>query len=289
MITVKKVLLVGNHHNKNTLQCIEEMREYFEEKGIEVNEHQTSERYFNHQEEGVDLSDTDLAISLGGDGTLLYCARILAGKRIPILALNLGDFGFITEISRSEWKDSLEKYVSGRLSVSRRMMLEVCVNRNDRPERCYLGLNDGVIGSGGISKIIKLKVFISNTFISRYRADGVIVATPTGSTAYSMAAGGPILHHEMKAMVLSPICPFTLSNRPLVVPGDEVLEIVVEENQRTSVMLTVDGQEAFDLQPNDRILFRRSENETLIIQSDKRNFYEVLRRKLNWAGEPNAK
>jgi len=169
------------------------------------------------------------------------------------------------------------------------MMLKVCVYRSGQPQRCYLGLNDGVIGSGGISKIIKLKVFISNTFISRYRADGVIVATPTGSTAYSMAAGGPILHHEMKAMILSPICPFTLSNRPLVVPGDEMLEIVVEEKQRTSVILTVDGQEAFDLLPDDRVVFRRSENETLIIQSDKRNFYEVLRKKLNWAGEPNAK
>ena len=137
-------------------------------------------------------------------------------------------------------------------------------------------------------KITRLQVTLSGTAVGQYRADGVILSTPTGSTAYSMAAGGPILHPEMQALVLNPVCPFTLSNRPLVVPADEVVEITVEEPQRTEVMLTVDGQESLPLQPGDRVVLKRYEYSALIIQSDRRNFYEVLRNKLHWAGEPSA-
>ena len=281
--SIAKVITVTNPLKHDSVMIHEDARVYFERRGME---------YVEIPYDAVPLPErldgADLALSLGGDGTLLYCARLLAGRGVPILAVNLGDFGFITEISRREWKRAFEKYSAGALGISERIMLEVSVRRDGAELACFRGLNDGVVGSSGISRIIRLNVYLSQTYIGRYRADGVIVATPTGSTAYSMAAGGPIVHPEMEAFVLNPICPFTLSNRPLVVPGDEILEIEVEERQRTGVTLTVDGREAYGLRPRDRVVFRKAREKSLIVRSDKRNFYEVLRSKLNWGGEPNA-
>jgi NAD+ kinase len=136
--------------------------------------------------------------------------------------------------------------------------------------------------------MIRLKIFLSDTYMGRYRADGVIVATPTGSTAYSMAAGGPILHPEMEAFILTPICPFTLSNRPTVVPASEVLRVEVEEPQKVETVLTIDGQETIPLLPRDCVTICRAPNKARIVHTDRRSFYEVLRTKLNWTGEPNA-
>ena len=232
--------------------------------------------------------DVELAITLGGDGTLLYGARALAGADVPILAVNLGDFGFITEITHHEWTEALDKYLAGRLGVSKRIMFVAEVYRGGRLLTSFRGLNDAVVRSSRFSRIVRLRVRLSQTLVVRYRADGVIVATPTGSTAYSMSAGGPILHPEMDAFVLNPICPFTLSNRPIVVPGSESLEVEVEDRQRTDVILVTDGQENVALEPGDRVVVSRSDRHSWIILSDRRNFYEVLRTKLNWAGEPHA-
>ena len=234
------------------------------------------------------LEGVDLAVSLGGDGTLLACARMVAERSVPILAVNMGDFGFITEVSRSELFDVWEKFLAGRLGTSERLMLSVAVRRDGAEVASFTGLNDAVISTLGISRMIRLKVFLSDTDVGRYRADGVIVATPTGSTAYSMAAGGPILYPEMDAFILTPICPFTLSNRPTVVPASEILRIEVEDPQKTDVALTVDGQESLTLAPRDCVLIRRAAKKALIVRSDKRSFYEVMRTKLNWSGEPNA-
>ena len=286
IIMIRKVtnaVLIVNLSNTGAISLYKEVERFFEEKEIVFKKIAVNGAYSRKT-----LRAVDIAFSLGGDGTLLYCARILAGLNIPILAVNLGDFGFITEVSKHEWKEAYASYVAGELGISERIMIDVLVQRAGERIVQLKGLNDAVIGTSGISKIIRLKVFLSETYIGHYRADGVIIATPTGSTAYSMAAGGPILHPEMAAFVLNPICPFTLSNRPLVVPENESLEIEVEENQRTDLILTVDGQEAFPLNPNDKVIFKKAEEKSLIIRSDKRNFYEVLREKLGWAGEPNA-
>jgi NAD+ kinase len=234
------------------------------------------------------LDGVDLAVSLGGDGTLLGCARMVADRGVPILAVNMGDFGFITEVSRSELFGAWEKFLAGGLGLSERLMLSVSVRRKGAEAASFTGLNDAVIRALGISRMIHLKVFLSDTSVGRYRADGVIVATPTGSTAYSMAAGGPIVYPEMEAFILTPICPFTLSNRPTVVPSSEILRIEVEDPQKTEVILTVDGQENFRLLPRDEVLIRQAPRKALIVRSDKRTFYEVMRMKLGWSGEPNA-
>ena len=218
---------------------------------------------------------------------MLFSARILSYAAVPILAVNLGDFGFITEVTRDEWKVAFDKYRAGVLGVSQRLMIAVVVERHGRTAAAFTGLNDTVVSAGGISKIINLRVRLGQTPVGRYRADGVMVATPTGSTAYSAAAGGPLLHPEMDAMILNPISPFTLSHRPLVVPADEQICIEVEENQRTELILTVDGQSVFPLIPLDRVLVKQAETKARIVRSDVRTFYEVLRAKLNWSGEPN--
>ncbi len=280
---IDRVVTIINPLKYDSEAIRREACEYFQARGV-----QYVSAAYNSAPQPQLFEGTDLALSFGGDGTLLYCARLLAGKDIPILAVNLGDFGFITEISRNEWIDAFEKFAAGKLGISHRMMLQVSVRRGGVEDCHFLGLNDAVIGSTGISRIIRLNVFLADVAVGRYRADGVIVATPTGSTAYSMAAGGPIVHPEMEAFVLNPICPFTLSNRPLVIPGHEVLQIEVEEKQRTDAILTVDGQEAYPLQPRDRVIFSRAQAKSLIIRSDKRDFYRVLGAKLNWGGQPNA-
>ena len=280
---ISKVIAVMHPQKNAELPIYGEIRDYFQNRAIEYIEIDTNGEYSDKE-----IGDADLAFSLGGDGTLLSCARMLSGKSVPILAVNLGNFGFITEVSKSEWRNAYEMYISGKLGISERIMLEVTVQRNGKKVVQTTALNDAVVGTSGISKLIRLKVYLSKTYVCRYRADGVIISTPTGSTAYSMAAGGPILHPELEAFILNPISPFTLSNRPLVVHKDEVLAIEVEEEQRTSVILTIDGQEAFFLEPKDRILYKNARTKSLIIRSDKRNFYEVLRAKLNWVSEPNA-
>jgi NAD+ kinase len=298
---IRRALVIVNLVKEETQTLAAQVRADLERRGIEVSVSPVQEGTFPR----VDPA-TDLAITLGGDGTLLYAARTLAaiggGPRpgaeagpipgpdheIPILAVNLGDFGFITEISRQEWAQALDKYLAGRLGVSRRIMFDAEIRRGGRAVGCFSGLNDAVVRSSGYARIVSLRLHLSSTYIARYRADGLILATPTGSTAYSMSAGGPILHPEMEAFILNPICPFTLASRPMVVPASEELAVEVEERQRTDLVLLVDGQEMHRLQPRDRVVFRKSARSTLIILSDKRNFYEVLASKLNWAGEPNA-
>jgi NAD+ kinase len=292
---IRKALVVVNLVKEETEELAGQVRAELRRRGIEV-------RLSPVQEGALPEIDpaTDLAITLGGDGTLLYAARILAaarrpgesgtgpGQEVPILAVNLGDFGFITEISRQEWAQALDKYLAGRLGVSRRIMFDATVMRGGRGIACFSGLNDAVVRSSEHSRVVGLRLHLSSTYIARYRADGLILATPTGSTAYSMSAGGPILHPEMEAFILNPICPFTLASRPMVVPDSEELAVEVEERQRTGLTLLVDGQEMHRLEPGDQVVFRKSARCTLIILSDKRNFYEVLASKLNWAGEPNA-
>ncbi len=277
------VLLIVNRGKQEASVMVDSIREYLDARHIE-----TTVIGFEDNTAVLDSKPFDLAFSLGGDGTVLYSARILAGRNLPILAVNMGDFGFITEIGKDEWKAAFEKYQDDLLGISRRIMLAVTVFRNDIQVAKYTGLNDSVVSSSGISKIVKLEVALSNTRLGEYRADGVIVSTPTGSTAYSAAAGGPILDPEMDAMIINPICPFTLSNRTIVTPGSETVSVEVLEGQRTGVTLTVDGQHSFNLKPRDVVRFSRADENTLLIRSDKRNFYEVLRSKLRWSGGPNA-
>jgi len=241
---------------------------------------------FSFEGKPVDLpaGSWDIAFALGGDGTVLYTARCLAPKRVPIFHINIGTLGFIAGVNKDEWLAVFKKWVDGKISLSQRCMFEIFVERDSREIFNNLCLNDIVISSSGIAKLINLDVFINSgdnvTALGSYRCDGLIVSTPTGSTAYSMAAGGPILDPEMEAMILNPICPFTLSNRPFVLPVEEAVSIVVAKEQRSHVLLTVDGQDTFNLECRDKIIVKQAPFPALLINADRHTYYSALRNKI---------
>ena len=280
---ITKVLLVVNLSKDDAGCLMEEVVSYLEGQGIEVGLHT-----FKGKPEPFDFSGNDLIFSLGGDGTVLYCAREVCTYGTPILAVNLGNFGFITETARDEWKEAFTAFREGLLSLSERMMLGAVVVRDGAEAASFPGLNDVVINNRGLSKLIRIRAFCNGTPIGVYRSDGIIVATPTGSTAYSAAAGGPILAPDIEAVIITPICPFTLSNRPIVVPGNSSIDIEIEQDQKTDILLTVDGQNTLNILPGDRIHISGAGRKARIIRSNRRNFYEVLRSKLNWTGGPDA-
>ncbi len=280
---LRRVLIVSNSRKDHVISVVETVEAFVRERGGTAVRADVAAPVPD-----AALAGLDLAVSLGGDGTLLACARLVAARGVPILAVNLGDIGFITEVTQDELIPACEDFLAGASGFSERLMLDVSVRRGSTEVASFTGLNDAVVSTTGISRMIRLRVRLSDTPVGRYRADGVIVATPTGSTAYSMAAGGPILYPEMEAFILTPICPFTLGNRPTVVPATEQLEVEVEGSQKTGVALTVDGQQTIALEAGDRVAVRRAARKALIVRSRRRGFYEVLRTKLHWAGEPNA-
>jgi NAD+ kinase len=243
---------------------------------------------FDDKPENHPRREWDIAFSLGGDGTVLYAARVLAGSETPILPINLGTLGFIAGVKADEWLAVFEQWLLGGARISRRCMLELSVKRRGAVVANNVFLNDAVISASGIAKLIKLDLCFEVTSgeyteLGFYRADGLIVATPTGSTAYSMAAGGPILDPEMEAVIVSPICPFTLSNRSLVLPSKPALLLTVAREQRSGVLLTVDGQDIFDLEPDDLITIRQADRQTPLISADRHAYYSALRGKLAWS------
>jgi NAD+ kinase len=229
-----------------------------------------------------DLADKiDLLIVLGGDGTLLSAARALNGHQVPILAVNLGGLGFLTSVTREELYPVLERVLEGKHKTSQRMMLNAQIIRNGSPAEQQVALNDAVINKAALARMLDFDVYVDGSQIGRYRADGLIVATPTGSTAYSLAAGGPILHPHLDAFVITPICPHMLTNRPLVIPDTSRVEIDIAAAEEP-VYLTLDGQVGFQLQAEDRVGISKSESRVYFVQSPQKTYYEVLRSKLRW-------
>ena len=283
-VEVRNVVIVSNAWKENSIQVSQQIRAYLEGRGIA-----TSILVTRNLDEKFDISiRTDLLISVGGDGTVLYCARLVQDLGIPILAVNLGTFGFITEISCDEWQSSLDCLLEGKEKISRRLMLKVSVMRNEERVFQCQGLNEAVVTSSGVAKVVNIDLYIGKTKAGTFRSDGIIIATPTGSTGYSLAAGGPILDSEMSALIITPVCPFTLSNRPLVLGANEVITMKVDEGQRTELMLTVDGQQYFELQEGDDIIVEKSRSRALLISSGVRNYTQVLSTKLNWSGGMHA-
>ena len=280
----RKVLILANRAKDDAAGVSREMATHLATLGVGAEIYEFS----GNPEPYPSVKGNDLVVSLGGDGTVLFAARCAARDGVPILPFNLGRLGFIAGFGKNDWIVAFDCWLAGRLGLTARSMLQIEVHRGGRTVASFAALNDGVVSAQGIAKVICLDIRAGGFPMGNYRSDGVIVATPTGSTAYNLAAGGPVLHPEMDAMVLNPICPFTLSNRPLVVPGSEHIDVVVEETKRTGVMLTVDGQETFILQADDRVSFTHSDRRALIYTPEYLGFYEVLREKLNWSGGPHA-
>lgn len=222
----------------------------------------------------------DLIVVLGGDGTMIATARLLGDRAVPVLGINYGHLGYLAEFRVEEMIPALESILAGQYGVEQRLMLEAELWRgNDRLSENRV-LNDAVISKSALARIIEIEIRLNQQFVNAFRADGMIVSTPTGSTAYNLSAGGPIIYPSMNAMVITPICPHTLSQRPLVVPDSARIELVLKTEE--DVALTLDGQVGFPLRVNDRVVVNKSRAAFQLVQPANRNYFDVLRDKLRW-------
>jgi NAD+ kinase len=224
---------------------------------------------------------SQLLLVLGGDGTMLAAARLAAPRGIPILPINMGSLGFLTSFTLDELYPALEEALSGRSSVSQRVMLQAELERAGAVIEAQCVLNDVVIHKGALARMIELELGIDSEFVCRYRADGLIVSSPTGSTAYSLSAGGPIVHPTVESFIITPICPHTLSDRPLVIRDSCSIEIKLN-GVTESVYLTLDGQRGIPMQATDRLRVCRAKDQLRLIQPPKKSYFKILRNKLKW-------
>jgi NAD+ kinase len=226
-------------------------------------------------------SYVDLVVVLGGDGTLLATARALNRRPVPILAVNLGGLGFLTVITEEELYATLETVLSGNFETDRRVQIDAEVLRSNEVISSLLALNDVVLNKGAIARILDFDVWVDGKFVSTYKSDGLIVCTPTGSTAYSLAAGGPVMVPSVGAFAITPICAHTLSNRPIVLPDSSSVEVAVK-SQRESVYLTVDGQVGIAVRSDDIVRMKKAGCCVELVQPAHKNYFEILRQKLKW-------
>jgi NAD+ kinase len=223
----------------------------------------------------------DLIVVLGGDGTMIGAARMVGEAGTPVLGVNFGTLGYLAEFTVEDMTSALEAVIAGDYTLDRRLMLSATVTRGGEQLMHDRVLNDVVISKSALARIVEIETWVDKKFVNRFRADGLIVSTPTGSTAYNLSAGGPIIYPSMSAVVVTPICPHTLSNRPLVVPDDVDFELVLK-TPREEVALTLDGQVGMPLEYEDRVTVRKSSTTFNLIQAHTRNYFDVLRNKLKW-------
>lgn len=226
-------------------------------------------------------SQSDLLLVLGGDGTLLAAAREAAPRGIPILPINLGSLGFLTSFTLEEMYPALEETLSGKAETSERVMLTASLIRKGQAIESRSVLNEVVVNKGALARMIEVELFIDEEFVCRYRADGLIVATPTGSTAYSLSAGGPIVHPDVESLIVTPICPHTLTDRPVVIGDGCKIEMRLR-GDAASVYLTLDGQKGILMQSEDRVGIARAKERLKLIQPHRKSYYQILRSKLKW-------
>lgn len=225
--------------------------------------------------------DADLIIVLGGDGTMISTARLIGDRQVLVLGINYGSLGYLTEFRIEEMFPALETILAGEYEIDSRVMLRAGHFRNDELLAGGRVLNDVVINKAALARIIEIDVTLNGQFVNSFRSDGLIVSTPTGSTAYNLSAGGPIIYPSMNAVVLTPICPFTLTNRPIVIPDSAEIELkLIDDNE--GVFLTLDGQTGFRMKADDRVIIRKSSTTFNIVQPPNRNYFDVLRNKLQW-------
>ncbi len=223
----------------------------------------------------------EVIIVLGGDGTMLSVARLVGDKGVPILGVNIGGLGFLTAVQKGELHEVINKVLSEECSVEERIMLTACVFRHSECIAEYIVMNDVVVNKGALARIIDLETYIDHNYVATFKADGLIVSTPTGSTGYALSAGGPILYPTLNSIILAPICPHTLTNRPIVLPDNVLVEIVLR-SQNEDVFLTLDGQVGFSLRQNDTVDVKKTPFKTKLYIPCERDYFQILRTKLKW-------
>jgi len=290
MATIKRLGIVLKPHQPQALKTLCELTLWLGQRAIELVGGPEIERERIEHETGcaVDQVEShrlatavDLMLVLGGDGTMIATARLIGDEEVPVLGVNYGGLGFLTEFRIEELYSGLEMILAGNYRLDKRVMLDVELRRGEQMVTANRVLNDVVINKSALARIIEIDAYLNQQFVSSFRSDGLIVSTPTGSTAYNLSAGGPIIFPSMNAVVVTPICPFTLSNRPLVVPDSAVIELFMKSDQE-DITLTLDGQVGIPLTMNDCVVIRKSRTTFNLIQPSNRNYFDVLRDKLRW-------
>jgi NAD+ kinase len=287
---IKRIGIVLKPHQPDALKTICELAAWLAERGISLIGGPEIERQRVEQQTGCAIEEVqseklaasvDLILVLGGDGTMIATARLMGDSEVPVLGVNFGGLGYLAEFRIEELYTALESILSSNYRLDKRVMLDVELVRSDESVTRNRVLNDVVINKSALARIIEIEAYLNQQFVNSFRADGLIVSTPTGSTAYNLSAGGPIIYPSMNAVVITPICPFTLSNRPIVVPDDAVIELCLKTKQE-DVALTLDGQVGFPLKVEERVVIRKSQTIFNLVQPMNRNYFDVLRDKLRW-------
>jgi Predicted sugar kinase len=288
IMNIKKIGIIANIEKEKSAECALRLKEWILNKKIEV--------FLEREIAGKSGESTgfegrylaclvDIIVVLGGDGTLLRAARSVREFDVPILGINLGTFGFLTEVNLNEMFSALEIILKGDYRTEKRMMLDVAVHRNrERVGECTV-LNDIVINRGNLSRIIALKTSVNDRHMTTFKSDGLILSTPTGSTAYCLSAGGPIVFPDLNSIIVTPICPHTLTNRPVILPENAIVKVVLWTKEKGAT-LTMDGQDSLTLRSGDIVTINKSRFFTNLIVSPHRDYLEILRTKLGWGALP---
>lgn len=282
---IRTVGIITKPRKKEIVAVLQQLIEWLERRKVSILfDHETCE-LLDRGNVGVGRNEipdkVDLIIVLGGDGTMLAVARVMNEREVPILGVNFGHLGFLTEHTLEELFPTLELVFDNRHSTDARILLEVEVIRSGEVISRHQALNDAVINKGAMARIIDFAVKVDNQLLSEYKADGLIVSTPTGSTAYSLAAGGPIIFPTMEAFVITPICPHTLTNRPIVIPDRSVVRVEIGRGGE-STFLTMDGQVGLALREHDYVIARKSKRRFILVRPRQKSYFDVLREKLKW-------
>ena len=288
--SIKRIGIVLKPHQPDALKTMCELAAWLAQRDITLVGGPEIERERIEQQTGCAVEEvpadqlaanSDLMLVLGGDGTMIAAARVMGDSEVPVLGVNYGGLGYLAEFRIEELYEALEAILAGNYRLDKRVMLAVELSRGQENVTRNRVLNDVVINKSALARIIEIEAHLNQQFVNAFRADGLIVSTPTGSTAYNLSAGGPVIFPSMNAVVITPICPFTLSNRPIVVPDDAVIELCLKTEEE-DVSLTLDGQVGFPLNFEDRVTIRKSQTTFNLVQPTNRNYFDVLRDKLRW-------
>jgi len=290
MTSIKRIGVVVKPHRPEALETLCKLTEWLTTRGITLVGAPAVDRERIEHETGCVIEvipeeelpqKVDLILVLGGDGTMIATARMLGDCEVPVIGVNYGGLGYLAEFRIDELFTALESILAGDYKLEQRVMLAVELRRGNELVTKNRVLNDVVMNKSALARIIHIETCLNDQFVNSFRADGLIVSTPTGSTAYNLSAGGPIIFPTMNTVVITPICPFTLSNRPIVVPDDSVIEIRLM-TEKEDVALTLDGQVGFPIQARDRVIIRKSTTTFNLVQPKNRNYFDLLRDKLRW-------
>lgn len=291
-MSFRSVGIITALHRQNALEAARALVAFLEARKIAVKTDRECAEQLRRPDLGAErpqLAATDLVVVLGGDGTVLGAARDAAPHGTPVLTVDLGTFGFLSEVKAKDLHPAMERILRGEFRIEERHTVKATIVRGGQEVSTSMGLNDAVITRGALSRMIRLQAFINGQYVALYPADGIIISTPTGSTAYSLSAGGPIIHPSVNVLILTPICPHTLFTRPLIIAASEEVRIVAHWHQQHAegeeVMLTVDGQVGIWLRSGDEVVVRKAEHPARLVKLGRDTFYERLREKLRWGGE----